>query len=136
MGGDLCDRALARGASLAGSGWRVLLGTDTRGTGPVIRTLLSAGIIGTGEEVLDTGIVPTPVIVYGLVCAQAREILIAPGAESPTDGIHNEDESGWCRIRASGTKPKIRCTAEGTDLTHAKAMLRAGRDLIRTWKSA
>jgi phosphomannomutase len=104
--------------------------------GPVIRNLLSAGIIGTGEEVLDTGIVPTPVIVYGLVCAQAREILIAPGAESPTDGIHNEDESGWCRIRASGTKPKIRCTAEGTDLTHAKAMLRAGRDLIRTWKSA
>jgi hypothetical protein len=34
MGGDLCDRALARGASLAGSGWRGLLGTDTRETGP------------------------------------------------------------------------------------------------------
>jgi phosphoglucosamine mutase len=76
------------------------------------------------------------VIGYGLVCAHAREILIAPGAESQTDGICIEAESGWCRIRVSGTKPKIRCTAEGTDPAHAKAMLRAGRNLIRTWKSA
>jgi len=69
-------------------------------------------------------------------CENAREILLALGAENPTDGIRIEDEHGWCLVRASGTEPKIRFTAEGLDQSHAKAMLRTGRDLIRTWKSA
>lgn len=77
-----------------------------------------------------------PVFRESLPCENAREILFALGAENPTDGIRIEDEHGWCLVRASGTEPKIRLTAEGTDQSHAKAMLRTGRDLIRTWKSA
>jgi phosphoglucosamine mutase len=77
-----------------------------------------------------------PLLRESLQCENAREILLALGAESPTDGIRIEDENGWCLVRASGTEPKIRFTAEGTDQSHAKAMLRTGRDLIRTWKSA
>jgi phosphoglucosamine mutase len=77
-----------------------------------------------------------PVFRESLHCEKSREILVTLGAESPTDGIRIEDENGWCLIRASGTEPKIRLTAEGTDQSHAKAMLCKGRDLLRTWKSA
>jgi len=77
-----------------------------------------------------------PVLRESLVCEDARDVLLAIGAESPTDGIRIEDDNGWCLVRASGTEPKIRITAEGRDPAHAKAMLRSGHDLVRAWKSA
>jgi len=58
------------------------------------------------------------------------------GAENPTDGIRIADERGWCLVRASGTEPKIRITAEGTTLRAAKAMLRRGRALLKQGKTA
>ena len=66
----------------------------------------------------------------------AREILTALGAENPTDGIRITGENGWCLIRASGTEPKIRITAEGKTPAYAKEMLSRGRDLIKQGKTA
>ena len=77
-----------------------------------------------------------PIIRESLVCERSQEILRALGAANPTDGIRIEKEYGWCLIRASGTEPKIRLTAEGTDMGCAKALLHSGCDLIRKWKSA
>ncbi|HPJ74310.1 MAG TPA: hypothetical protein PKX98_05620 [Methanoregulaceae archaeon] len=39
-------------------------------------------------------------------------------------------------VRASGTEPKIRFTAEGTTRARAREMLEKGQELVRKGKSA
>ena len=65
FGQELCDLSLRIGPSLASMGGRILLGTDTRTTGPVLKNLMFGGILGGGGSVWDAGIVPTPVIGWG-----------------------------------------------------------------------
>jgi len=69
-------------------------------------------------------------------CETARDVLSRLGASSPTDGIRIADEEGWCLIRASGTEPKIRITAEGITLAKAKAFLAKGKKRIQQGKTA
>ena len=59
------------------------------------------------------------------------DILYALGAVNPTDGIRIEEEDGWCLIRASGTEPRIRFTAEGKDIGIAKNLLTKGEEMVR-----
>ncbi len=77
-----------------------------------------------------------PILRQSFACNNAREIATHLGASSPTDGIRIADEDGWYLIRASGTEPKIRITAEGKTLQKAKEMLSLGRDRIRQGKTA
>ena len=60
-----------------------------------------------------------------------KEIMGILGAENPTDGIRFADENGWYLIRASGTEPKVRCTAEGRTKEYAKCMLEAGMSALK-----
>jgi phosphoglucosamine mutase len=77
------------------------------------------------------GIPRYPVLRTSLPSPQARKVLTALGAASPTDGIRAERDGGWFLIRASGTEPKIRITAEGTTQERAKALLEEGLAMVR-----
>jgi phosphoglucosamine mutase len=77
-----------------------------------------------------------PIVRESFVCESAREIMSALGAENPTDGIRIENKNGWCLIRASGTEPKIRLTAEGKTRGDVKKMRNKGRSLISQGKTA
>ena len=77
-----------------------------------------------------------PILRESFACETARETVSALGAASPTEGIRTADEYGWCLIRASGTEPKIRITAEGKTLQKAKEILKKGRSMIKQGKTA
>jgi phosphoglucosamine mutase len=72
-----------------------------------------------------------PVLRTSLPSERAREVLTALGAPSPTDGIRAEREGGWFLVRASGTEPKIRITAEGTTQERANALLEEALQMVR-----
>ncbi|MDD4567918.1 MAG: phosphopentomutase/phosphoglucosamine mutase [Methanoculleus chikugoensis] len=63
-----------------------------------------------------------------------REVMGAMGADEPTHGVRFEDEDGWYLIRASGTEPKVRITAEGRTPAKAKEMLDAGHAALEKAK--
>jgi phosphoglucosamine mutase len=77
-----------------------------------------------------------PVFRESIPDERAREILSRLGAENPTDGIRKADKDGWYLVRASGTEPKIRITAEGTTQKKAKEMLERAQKLVRKGKTA
>lgn len=77
-----------------------------------------------------------PILRESISCETARETIVALGAANPTDGLRTADDNGWCLIRASGTEPKIRITAEGKTLQKAKEMILKGKELIRKGKTA
>jgi len=90
---------------------------------------------GAVAEMIDA--MPTyPILRESFVNPSARETVLALGATSPTDGIRVSEEEGWYLIRASGTEPKIRITAEGKTRQDAKTMLDKARARIMQGKTA
>ncbi|MBN1431770.1 MAG: phosphopentomutase/phosphoglucosamine mutase [Methanomicrobiaceae archaeon] len=73
-----------------------------------------------------------PILRHSMECPGAKELLISMGAENPTDGIRIEDEDGWCLVRASGTEPKVRITAEGKTRDIAERMKELGLSALRS----
>ena len=67
--GRAANRALRAAAEHAGSadaerGARWVVGRDTRASGPALAAALAAGLRATGADVVDMGIVPTPVVAF------------------------------------------------------------------------
>jgi phosphoglucosamine mutase len=82
------------------------------------------------------GIPRYPIIRESRPCSDAGEILGRLGAASPTDGVRREEEEGWFLIRASGTEPKVRITAEGRTPAAAKRLADKARGMLKRAKSA
>ncbi|MFH1151425.1 MAG: phosphoglucosamine mutase [Actinomycetota bacterium] len=63
--GELALR-LGRAAvrALGGGGPRVVVGRDTRVSGPMLESALCAGLLAEGARVLTAGVVPTPAVAY------------------------------------------------------------------------
>jgi phosphoglucosamine mutase len=82
-------QAAAIWAKTRSPGSRVALGADTRRSGGMLSAALSAGICSTGYDVLDLGIVPTPVVSYavrkGDFCLGA--VISASHNPAPDNGI-------------------------------------------------
>ncbi len=62
---------------------------------------------------------------------KGKEIMACLGAENATDGVRVATENGWYLIRASGTEPKVRCTAEGKTKAYAEQMLESGMNALK-----
>lgn len=71
-----------------------------------------------------------PILRQSFSYENAREIVSALGAKNPTDGLRVETEEGWYLVRASGTEPKIRITAEGKTASVAKGLMETGKNLL------
>lgn len=77
-----------------------------------------------------------PILRESIQNERARAIVTNLGAVNPTDGIRVAQENGWYLIRASGTEPKIRITAEGTTISAAKDLLEQAKNRVRQGKTA
>ncbi|AHZ23198.1 phosphoglucosamine mutase [Haloferax mediterranei ATCC 33500] len=53
-----------------------------------------------------------------------------PDAVSTLDGVRVEEDDGWFLVRASGTQPLIRLTAEARDEARADALLADAREFV------
>ncbi|QYZ79232.1 phosphopentomutase/phosphoglucosamine mutase [Methanofollis formosanus] len=72
-----------------------------------------------------------PILRDSVRLEDARAVMTAMGAAVPTDGVRIEEEDGWCLVRASGTEPKVRFTAQGRDTAAAKRMMETGKERLR-----
>jgi phosphoglucosamine mutase len=68
---------------------KIVVGHDPRTSSPMLTMAVKAGILQCGKDVLDLGMVPTPVVGYATQClgAQAGVMITASHNPSPFNGI-------------------------------------------------
>lgn len=71
-----------------------------------------------------------PLMRVSIPSEYARSVLSELGTESPTDGIRVTSDSGWYLIRASGTEPVIRITAEGRTEDETKTLMEEAKQKV------
>lgn len=77
-----------------------------------------------------------PIVRESRPCSDAEGVMRRLGAATPTDGIRHEEEDGWFLIRASGTEPRVRITAEGKTGQAVKRLAEMGREMLKRAESA
>ena len=103
--GDACinaEFALRMGAAMGAmlpEGASVLLGRDTRASGPELCQALAIGLQTNGVGVLDCGIVPTPAVARAVVAHSAALGIAVTASHNPAsdNGIKLFDENG-CKL--------------------------------------
>ncbi len=67
------------------SGRRVCLGRDIRLSGPRLRAALLEGLIASGCEVIDLGVVPTPLVYYSVFHLKTDGAIQITGSHNPSE---------------------------------------------------
>ncbi|MBS0307577.1 MAG: phosphomannomutase/phosphoglucomutase [Proteobacteria bacterium] len=90
--GKTLDAAIARQIGLAfGSAVRakgetsVVIGRDGRLSGPELATALAAGLQASGVDVIDLGVVATPMVYFGTHVLEAQSGIMVTGSHNPPD---------------------------------------------------
>jgi phosphoglucosamine mutase len=76
---------------------RILIGMDTRKSGPMLGAALSAGICSVGGDVLDVGVLPTPAMAYLVRLYEADAAVMISASHNPMEynGIKWFDQNGF-----------------------------------------
>ncbi|MEG1524314.1 MAG: phosphoglucosamine mutase [Clostridia bacterium] len=76
---------------------RILIGMDTRKSGPMLGAALAAGICSVGGDVLDVGILPTPAMAYLVRLYEADAAVMISASHNPMEynGIKWFDGNGF-----------------------------------------
>ncbi|MCK5828555.1 phosphoglucosamine mutase [Candidatus Bipolaricaulota bacterium] len=77
------SRAIA--ATLAPNGGRVIIGRDTRTSGPMLEAVLSAGLASAGLDVCLAGIIPTPAISFLIKDERADLGIVISASHNPPE---------------------------------------------------
>src|SRR5689334_24732151 len=107
VGGGLTPELAARFAAALGTvtgGARVVLGRDGRPSGAMLRHAVLAGLLGSGCDVEDVGVAPTP------TCGLAVRRLKAAGGVQIT-ASHNP--APWNGLKLFGPDGRVLPAAEG-----------------------
>ena len=75
----------AAGVVLAGAGGRVVVGRDTRLSGPMLEEALTAGLCSAGVDVLHAGIVPTPAVAFLTTDEKAQAGAVISASHNPVE---------------------------------------------------
>ena len=76
---------------------RILIGMDTRKSGPMLGAALSAGVCSVGGDVLDVGVIPTPAMAYLVRLYEADAAVMISASHNPMEfnGIKWFDGRGF-----------------------------------------
>ena len=107
-------------------GGRVLVGRDTRPSGPMVRAAVVSGLLASGCEVVDLGICPTPTLQIAVRDTGAR------GGVSITAGHNPSNWNALKFVRADGLYLNATQAEELLDIVHQAEFEKATWDTIRT----
>jgi len=127
-----CDFGCAFGTML-GAGKTVAVGRDSRPSGPMIRSAVTAGLLATGVHVVDLGLVTTPgtALMTRLLSADGGVVITASHNPSEYNGIKFLDPKGTGLTAANAGRLKAvwesrqyslaAADGQGTETKNAKA---------------
>src|SRR5882762_11126831 len=112
LGGGYAALMHARGVSGA-----VAVGRDNRPSGAALRDALVAGLTGAGVDVIDIGVVPTPLLYWSLHHLRVVGGIQITGSHNPPeyngfklslglDSVHGEEIQHLLRLIQQGAAPK------------------------------
>src|SRR5580698_11115472 len=95
---DVADLGRAFGTMLQRrSGKKISLGRDCRLSSPRLHDALLQGLVDTGCEIVDVGVVPTPLLYYSAVHLKADGAIMITGSHNPAEF------NGFKTVCGSGT---------------------------------
>ncbi len=78
-----CAFAQAFGSYVGGG--RVVLGRDSRSSGPMLQRAVACGLLASGAEVIDVGVIPTPTIQMYVAAIHARGGIAVTASHNPPE---------------------------------------------------